>query len=212
MDVTVQVALIGAMFTFFAGLVATIVNFFRERSEKEKWQRTLELEREKWQRTLELEREKWQRTSEMEERRIKHEENRWVLELNSKHELELHKMRLRTYPEIFAALEQLSHYHQDGLNENVVTELATKLNNWGYAEAGLCMLPDTREAVFALRRHLEKYLRKEISTEEVMHGPRTDLIELMRRDLNHNWSIWRQFKTLTDESLEGVQRTLADRK
>jgi len=211
MDIPVQVTLIGAIFTFFAGLVAAIVNFLRERSEKEKWQRTLELEREKWQRNLELEREKWQRTLEMDERRIKHEENKWVLELNSQRELELHKMRLRTYPEIFAALEQLSHYHQDGLNENVVTELATKLNKWGYAEAGLCMLPDTRESVFALRRHLEKYLRKEISAEEVMRGPRTDLLELMRRDLNHNWSIWRQFKTLTDESLDGVQRALSDK-
>lgn len=190
MDITVQVALVGAILTFFAGLIAAIVNFFHERSEKEKWQRTLEIE----------------------ERRIKHEENKWALELNNQRESELHKMRLRSYPEIFAALELLSHYHQNEINEGTVTALATKLNRWGYDEAGLCMLPDTREAIFALRRHLEKYLRKEINAEEVMHGPRTDLIELMRRDLNHNWSVWRQFKTLTDDNLEGVQRTLASEK
>jgi len=190
MDTTVQIALIGAIFTFFAGLIAALVNFFHERSEKEKWQRTLEIE----------------------ERRIKHEEHKWVLELNNQRELELHKMRLRTYPEIFTGLELLSHYHWNGINETTITALATNLNKWGYGEAGLCMLPDTREAIFALRDYLEKYLRKEINLEELMRGPRTDLIELMRRDLNHNWSAWRQFKTLTDDNLDEMKKILSDKK
>ena len=188
MEVTVQVALIGALFTFFASLIAYLVNAFHERSEKEKWQRTLELE----------------------ERRIKHEENKWALELNNQRELELHKMRLRTYPEIFAALEQISHYHQDKLTDKVVKDIAGKLNQWGYSEAGLCMLPDTREALFELRRNLDKFLQKEMTKEEIMHGARQDLIERMRRDLSHNWSLFRKLKTLTDENIESIQEILGE--
>jgi hypothetical protein len=86
-DSTIQVAVIATLLTFLAGLLTTLVNYFRERSEKERWQRTLDLEREKWQRNLELE-----------ERRANFEENRWALDLNNQREMELHKMRLRTYP------------------------------------------------------------------------------------------------------------------
>jgi hypothetical protein len=189
MDVTVQVALIGALFTFFAGLLATIVNFFHERSEKEKWKRTLELE----------------------ERRLKHEEHKWVLELNSQRELELHKMRLKTYPEIFAALEKISHYHQDKLTDKVIKELADKLNSWGYSEAGLCMLSDTRQSLFDMRSNLEKFLRKEMTKEQIMHGARQNLIEGMRRDLSHNWSLYRKLKTLTDENIERIQEVLGEK-
>lgn len=212
MNSTVQVALIGTAFTLFAAILTTIVNFFRERSEREKWQRTLEFERLKWERTVELEREKWKRTVELEERRIKHEENKWILELNSQRELELHKMRFRTYPEIFAALEQLSHYRIDSLNESEIQEFMDKVNLWGYGEAGLCMLPDTRDAVFNLRFNLKQYLDKKISARDLMRGARTDLIELMRRDLSHNWSTWRQFETLTGQNLADAQKLMESRK
>jgi len=178
----------GALFTFFGSLVAYLVNSFHERSEKEKWQRTLELE----------------------ERRIRHEENKWALDLNNQRELELHKMRLRTYPEIFATLEQISHYHQDKLTDKIVKDTADKLNQWGYSEAGLCMLPDTREALFALRRNLDNFLRKKMTKEEIMHGARQDLIERMRRDLSHNWSLFRNLKTMTDENLESIQEILGE--
>jgi hypothetical protein len=196
METTVQVAIIGALFTFFASFLAYLVNSFREYSEKEKWQRTLAMEKEKWQRTLELD-----------ERRIKHEENKWALELNSQRELELHKMRLRTYPEIFAALEKISHYHQDKLTDESIRDLADKLNLWGYSEAGLCMLPDTRNALFSMRNNLLRFLRKELDKEEIMHGARQDLIELIRRDLNHSWSLYRNFRSLTDENIASVQRS-----
>ncbi|MBD1871261.1 hypothetical protein H6F95_28940 [Cyanobacteria bacterium FACHB-471] len=205
MDITTNVALVGALFTLFAAILTALVSFFRERSEREKWRRSLEFERVKWERTIELEREKWQKTIELEERRIRHEENKWILELNSQRELELYKMRLRAYPEIFVMLEQLSHYRINGIDENKARELAEKLNEWGYSDAGLCMSPDTREAVFALRRRLGKYLQKEISAKDLTKGPRTDLIELMRRDLNHG-SLWREFETLTGRNLAEIQK------
>jgi hypothetical protein len=199
MDLSLQIALIGAMFTFSVGILATLVNYFRERSEKDRWQRSLELEREKWQRTLEIE-----------ERRIKHEENKWTLELNNQLELELHKMRIRTYPEVFSMLSLLSHYNIDHLTESQAQEFADKLNQWGYGEVGLCMLPDTRDAVFCLRTKLMRFVRKEIPTKELIHGERTDLIELMRRDLNHEWSVWRKFKPLIDLHKESVHKALEE--
>jgi hypothetical protein len=205
MDANTNVALIGTLFTLFAAILTVLVNFFRERSEREKWRRSLEFERVKWERTIELEREKWQKTTEYEERRIKHEENKWVLELNSQRELELYRTRLRTYPDIFIALEQLSQYRVNELSEDAAIELANSLNVWGYSEAGLCMSSDTRESVFSLRRKLEKYLHKEINARDLTKGPRTDLIELMRRDLNHG-SIWREFETLTGRNLAEMQK------
>ena len=189
MDITVKVALIGTLLTFFAGLLATIVNFFHERSEREKWKRTIQLE----------------------ERRIKHEENKWLVELNSQRELELYKIRWKTYPEIFTALEQISHYHQDKITDDVIRELANKLNYWGYSEAGLCMLSDTRKALFELRKNLVKFLNKEMNKEEIMHGARQDLIEGMRRDLNHHWSLYRKFKTLTDANWESMQIIIGEK-
>jgi predicted component of type VI protein secretion system len=86
MNVTIQAAIISAIVAFFAALLTALVSYFRERSEREKWKRTLELE----------------------ERRIKNEEYRRTLELNNLREIELHKVRLRTYPEVFSALTKLS--------------------------------------------------------------------------------------------------------
>lgn len=184
------IPLIGAVTTISAAILTAVVHFFRERSEREKWKRTLELE----------------------ERRIVHEENRWALELNHHRELELFKMRLKTYPEIFAALEQISHYHQDEITDEIVRALADKLNNWGYSDAGLCMLADTRKALFSMRKNLVKFLRNEMDKEEIMHGARQDLIELMRRDLNHSWSLYREFDPLTAEDSERIRKILKNEK
>lgn len=179
-----DIALTGALLTFFASAFATLVNYFRERSEKQKWKRTLDIE----------------------ERRIKHEENRWSLELNSQREMELYKIRLRTYPEVFALLEKLSHYHIEQFDEKYLKDIAEQLNRFGYGDVGLCMLADTHETVFDLRRHIEKYLRQEITVKELLRGPRNDLIELMRRDLNHSWSVWQDIKPLMDINIQDMAK------
>lgn len=178
----IDIALTGALLTFFASVFATLVNYFRERSEKQKWKRTLDIE----------------------ERRIKHEENRWSLELNSQREMELYKVRLRTYPEVFALLERLSHYHIEQFDEKYLKGIADRLNEFGYGDVGLCMLADTHETVFDLRRHIEKYLRQEIDIKELLRGPRNNLIELMRRDLNHSWSVWQDIKPLMNINIQDM--------
>lgn len=177
-NATSQIAILGALFTLFAALLATLVNYYRERSESQKWKRTLELE----------------------ERRIKHEEIKWALELNNQREMEIHRVRLKTYPEIFTALSSLSHHNLHKLTDDRLLELADMLNSWGYGESGLCMLPDTRDAVFRLRNTLTQAAQGKIQVRELVsrNSTRTELIELMRRDLNHSWSPWREFKSLLE--------------
>lgn len=144
----------------------------------------------------------------LERRRVRHEENRWALELNNARELELHRMRLRTYPEVFAVLGRLSDYNIRQLSEEELLAAAAQLNGWGYGEAGLCMLPDTRTALLILRDRVLQLARKTMSYEEFLRGPRTDLVELMRRDLNHDWSEWRDLKPLIELNRERIERSL----
>lgn len=144
----------------------------------------------------------------LEKRRIRHEENKWALDLNNQREMELHKMRLRTYPEVFAALRKLSSYTIHQLDEQQALELADRLHEWAYGEPGLCMLPDTRTALFVLRDKLVQFTRKKVSARELLRGPRTDLIELMRRDLNHDWSEWREFEPLIERNRARIQAML----
>jgi hypothetical protein len=192
MNVTIQAAIISAIVAFFAALLTALVSYFRERSEREKWKRTLELE----------------------ERRIKNEEYRRTLELNNLREIELHKVRLRTYPEVFSALTKLSSYNLLQFDEKIAQELVGEFTEWGYGEAGLCMLPDTRDALFALRQILIRVLDKDISEERAIHllsgtqSIRIDLIELMRRDFNHEWSQWRNIKPLIDMNREKYQKLI----
>lgn len=187
MDTALQAAIIGALFTLSAAILASLVNYYRERSERERWQRTLEFEQKKQS----------------------YERIRWALDLNNQREIELHKMRLRTYPAVLETLERLSGHYINKLSEEEIRGLADKFNAFGYGEAGLCMLPDTRDAVFALRKDLIRLAGKEIDAKSLRAGSRTDLIELLRRDVNHDWSRWRDFQTLTEVNQERVSKILA---
>ena len=119
-------------------------------------------------------------------------------------------MRLRTYPLVLETLENLSSHNVKELSDNDIRDLADKFNAFGYGEAGLCMLPDTRDTVFSLRRDLILFANNKIGARELMGGSRTDLIELLRRDVNHDWSRWRDFQTLTEVNQERVSKILAD--
>lgn len=180
------IALLGALFTLFAAVLATLVNFYRERSEKQKWQRTVELE----------------------ERRFSHEKSRWALELNSLRETELYKLRLQVYPEVFAALASLSQYNIHDFDHNSALALSQKLNEWGYNRVGLCMLPETRDALFVLRDYCLAFAKGQIRGIEDIIPPRTTLIELIRRDLSHDYSQRRDFKSLLEVNREQLQRIL----
>jgi hypothetical protein len=192
MDIAIQVALIGALFTFFAGLLTAIVSLYRERLEKQKWARTIALD----------------------EQRFNHEKNGWALELTNLREMELFKQRLQEYPELFADLAALSSHRLGDLTPGKALALADKLNEYAYGQAGLCMLPDTRQAITILRNSLkgfgagqdQKTKSKPWPPEiEAIMRPRTDLLELMRRDLGHGGSIWRDCKPLIELNSELVR-------
>jgi hypothetical protein len=187
MDIALQVAIVSAVVTLCGALLVAIVNYYRERSERERAKTTLELEK----------------------RRLQLEAVKWALELNNQREVELHRMRLQTYPEVFTGLASLSHHEVPPITKEQALVLADKLNVWGYGAAGLCMLPDTRDAMFVVRDRLVKFSCGEIGVEELLGGPRTDLIELMRRDCNHDWSRHRQFRTLTEVNEDRVKSITA---
>jgi hypothetical protein len=138
--------------------------------------------------------------SKLEEKRIQHEKQKWLVELHGELEKRLHEIRLNEYPTILAELERLSHFRIQSETAESLRELAAKLNVWGYAKAGLCMSGGTRDALFKLRFRLIEFTEGKLGPEELMAGPRTDLIEWLRRDVNHSVSTWRNLPTLLSET------------
>ena len=135
-------------------------------------------------------------------RRARHEEVRWILELQSELEKRLHARRVRTYPEVFRWLQKLSHHSDDTLDSASLETLATELNDIGYSEAALYMLPETRATLFALRDELLELARADDNftqrLEKMRAGNRTRLTEMLRRDVNHTRSEWGEYRPLLD--------------
>jgi hypothetical protein len=137
--------------------------------------------------------------SKLEANRIQHEKQKWLLELHAEFEKRLHEIRLQEYPAILAELERLSHLRIASETPESLRELAGKLNAWGYSKAGMCMSSQTRDALFKLRYKLTELASMKLSDkerEDLMQGMRTDLIEWLRRDVNHSASIWRNLPSL----------------
>lgn len=143
--------------------------------------------------------------SKLEAQRIDHERQRWLLELHSKFEDKLYNLRLKGYVPILASLELLSHYRIHDSTSEQLRDLASKMNSWGYGPAGLCMSGATRDSLFALRFKLIDYIDGKIDAETLMAESRTDLIELMRRDLNHSTSTWRNLPSLLAEIQSAIK-------
>ena len=191
-----EAVLVGAILTLFAALLTAFVTWLRDRSEKQRWSRTLELEREKWERQAQLE-----------QQRFDHERQRWTIELNSQREAELHKLRLQTYPKLFELLSSLAVYSRDGLTAEQIGALADSFNEFGYNAAGLAMLSETRDTLFSVRDLCRAFASGTASMKE-LHRARTDLIEFLRRDCSHDRSVWRDSKSLLEINREDMERRL----
>jgi hypothetical protein len=183
----VQAAIIGALITFCGSALAAVINLLRERSDRRRWERELQLE----------------------EKRIDHERNRWAIELTRERELELFRQRILAYPSLMDALEPLGEQGEKQITEVELDALAEKLNSFGYGAAGLYMLPDTRRTLFILRDRCRSRADGKTSIEEIRRV-RTDLIERMRRDLNLE-SIWRDLDSLLEHNRR-TARSHADAK
>ncbi|MBI1311923.1 hypothetical protein GC176_11575 [bacterium] len=142
----------------------------------------------------------------LEERRIDHERQKWILELHAKFEFELHALRINDYPAIFAEMERLSHFRIDAEDAASIRQLAEQLNHWGYGRSGLIMSEQARLALFKLRHKLIEFADGKIKREALMSGERTDLIEWLRRDLNHSESAWRSYPSLLESIIAAANK------
>lgn len=173
MDITIQTALIGAIVTTCISIITIIFNFYKERAEKEKWKRTLELE----------------------ERKITHDENKWAFELIINREIKLFEKRIETYPKLFLLLNIFSKTKLKNVQKSEIVELINKLDGHVYGEIGLYMLSDTRDALVKFRNDCLKCLDGQLEFKYMRFGTRTELLELMRRDLSHDLR-FHNFKSL----------------
>jgi hypothetical protein len=142
-------------------------------------------------------------------RRTRHEEIRWILDLQSDLEKRLHEGRARTYPRVFEWLRKLSHHPSETLTSTTLTSLAAELNEIGYSEAALYMLPETRATLFALRVELSSLANGGDNfpqrIEAMRAGNRTKLTEMLRRDLNHTRSEWGNYRPLLDQIVLSIE-------
>jgi hypothetical protein len=142
-----------------------------------------------------------------ETRKLRHDETRWLLELQCDIERKLLEMRLETYAEVFSGLKDLSHYPPKQRSRADWLALAETVNGWGYSKASIVMLPDTRAEIFTLRERLRELADGKIDAEAMMAGSRTTLTELLRRDLNQTESVWRDnLPSLFSKIIEAVDR------
>lgn len=128
----------------------------------------------------------------LESRRLRNDEVRWLLELQGDIERKLLDARLEAYPDVFKSLQDLSHFPPAQRSSSDWLKAASVVNDCGYGKAALVMLPDTRAAIFKLQASLQQLADGKLSEEEMMSGARTDVAELMQRDLNLTGSIWRE--------------------
>lgn len=207
------ITVIVATFGLFGTAITGINGYVRIRVDKERFAAQRELETLQFDHKIKLENEQFTHQSHIETRKISHEEIKWYLELHSQFERTLFDMRIRTYPEVFTALEALSHHNIAALNKQSAKNLADKLNKYGYSEFGLCTLPDTQKSLFEVRKKITQYIKGDIKAKDLCHGERTDLIEHMKRDLNHSASLYRDFgTTLRSNIQQGVDATTSTSK
>lgn len=183
MEMATAIALSGSL-AFAASITAAVLTLLRDRSERLRHRLQLQLDR----------------------RRFRQERRRWRVEFTRDREQALFQERLRSYPQLLVALGALGEQRARRISLRRLRQLADELNRLGYGPAALAMLPDTRRALFVLRDRCRK-LKPDSPEFEGLLAARTDLIELLRRDLNHS-SIWRQ----TDHLLEKDQRILLARR
>ncbi|MBX7056657.1 MAG: hypothetical protein K1X75_01235 [Leptospirales bacterium] len=173
METSAAIALSGGL-ALAGSLTATVVALLRDRQERLRHRLQLALER----------------------RRFQHEQRRWRIEFTRDRELALFQERLRSYPALLKSLGALGEQRSRRIAPARLRRLAGELNELGYGPAALAMLADTRRALFILRDRCRRNGRTPAEMEKLLKA-RTDLIELLRRDLNHS-SLWRSARPLLD--------------
>jgi hypothetical protein len=94
---------------------------------------------------------------------IRREHRRQIAELKISWAIEVHKLRLETYPKALEAIAPLSKFHGTP-DPTTLLRVAELLNDWLYPAGGLCGDTTTRAAVTALRRICVKWAEDRSAT------------------------------------------------
>jgi hypothetical protein len=83
------------------------------------------------------------------------EKRKWLTDLKTAYQVELHKTRIASYPEVFKIIGKLSHHASVPLTPQtapqIAKQIATELNDWFYSVGGMCAGARARGAIRGLR-------------------------------------------------------------
>lgn len=113
----------------------------------------------------------------------KRERSKWLVDVKSGYALERYRHRLSTYPQVFEALEMLSHARREADVAKDAARVADALNRWIYSAGGMCADASTRGALVALRHKCAEWAESGERPGD-LYSWRNVAIQMLRRDLD----------------------------
>src|SRR5690242_3800611 len=115
-------------------------------------------------------------------KQIQREREKWLTELKTTWQTEVFKERLKSYPQLYAILAQLSARATTPLTPEQAAHIGQQINTWYYSIGGLCADVDTRAAVHELREACLAWKQGELPADLIKL--RNITIFFLRRDLD----------------------------
>lgn len=82
---------------------------------------------------------------------LQRERRKWMIDLKVSYSIELHRVRLATYPVVLEDIGRLSSRSDQTLSPSIAREVGAAINKWFYSSGGLCAEASTRGALLGLR-------------------------------------------------------------
>jgi hypothetical protein len=115
---------------------------------------------------------------------IRRDQQRWRSDERAARALELHRVRLASYPAAFEAIAALSTHHRAGLTAEVAGAVGERLNGWLYSAGGMCAEATTRSAILGLRDSCDLWASVDGTRPPQLYEFRNLAITFLRRDLD----------------------------
>lgn len=117
---------------------------------------------------------------------IRRDRAKWVIELKASYNLELYKVRLASYPEIFEVIGELSNRAPEPLTPDKAKRIAQKVNAWLYSGGGLCASKETRGALLGIRETCLGWHSEPMPSEthKLLYDFRNTAQLMLRRDID----------------------------
>lgn len=113
---------------------------------------------------------------------IQRERKKWLIDLKTAYALELYKVRLANYPEVYKIIAKLSSRSPESLTPEKAKQIALEINDWFYSVGGLCADVNTRAAVIGLREACLSWIQGDEPPD--LTDWRNATLLLLRRDLD----------------------------